>query len=169
MALVQLPAPVVDSGSMTVLATGTLSGTEVSLTSISGIYQSLFLSLSGVIGSASTPLKIRINNVDSSDYRGTFSSAGGTGWAGYTTESTMNVSNATNVGTSSTNLISTLTINRYALTGYKTYLTTFASSSEKPTFGFTHAEVTAAVTSLQIRLNGSATFSAGTYTLYGVK
>ena len=158
------------AGGMTQLATGTLSGVEVSLTSISGAYKDLLLVISGAYVNTSTYLGIRINNVSTATY-------GVTGVRSDSATNSLNTSltslhlntGTSNLSTSVQTYQSTLQISNYTFAGYKTYNWTTATDSQSA-IGPGWAPTTAAVTSIQIRTgNGTSTFSGGTYTLYGIK
>jgi hypothetical protein len=159
------------AGGMTSLATGTLSGVEVSLTSINQSYKNLYLVIKGAtINTSTTGMGIRLNNVTTATYNSTgFSSSSMTGSsnAGLTV---MNISTAVSgLTTTSTSFQQTLLIHDYSwAAGYKNINFT-ASNTVDTSFGNGYANTTAAITSLQMRTqNGTSTFTAGTYTLYGV-
>lgn len=162
------------TGAYTELATGSLSGTEISLTSISASYRDLFLVINNPsTATASQDLSFRINGGTGSSYR----------YSGLLSNSASIVSTTSTavtqmlpaagnqqVPTNTTTYNSaTLRIENYALSNLrKVYQMTYGASSNTI---FTVGEYTSssAVSSIQIRMNGTATFSGGTYTLYGVK
>jgi hypothetical protein len=160
------------SGGMTVLATGTLSGTSVTLSTISGSYVNLFLIISNPYTNSGTPLTARINGVTSADYSGVILQNAGTATDAYTSNSSL-IFNAGsfNLPTSANNQSYSLFIPNYAAATFHNYQTFSAggSATVKTVFGSHFSNTSAAVTSIQIRTqDGTATFSGGTYTLYGV-
>jgi hypothetical protein len=158
------------SGGMTQLATGSLSGTEVSLTSISQIYNNLVLVVNKPIASTANRLRIRVNNNTSSDYKDSYFANGSNSYANQSAADNIQASGGQNINTTETNAQLTLQIPFYALTGYKVIDYLFSSSGYGSSMiGFAYYNASTAISSIQIRLDGSATFSAGTYTLYGVK
>jgi len=160
------------AGGMTVLATGTLSGTSVTLSTISGSYVNLFLIISNPYTNSGTPLTARINGVTSADYSGVILQTAGTATDTYGTNSSLMFNAGSfNLPTSANNQSYSLFIPNYAAATFHNYQTFSAggSSTVKTAFGSHFSNTSAAVTSIQIRTqDGTATFSGGTYTLYGV-
>jgi hypothetical protein len=160
-------------GGMTELASGSLSGSSLDLTSISGSYNNLQLVLRGMTYSASiTSFSVLANTV--SDY----------------TMNVLNLSNATfqTDGGSSRGSISpfyntmiaaqtgsalVITVFDYAnTTSWKHVTCQFVSTYAGPNIStdFTYATVKSTAAINRLRANpGGGTYSTGTYTLYGVK
>jgi hypothetical protein len=161
------------SGGMTVLASGSLSGSSLDLSSISGSYNNLQLVLRGMTYSASvTGFSVLANTI--SDY----------------TMNVLNLSNATfqTDGGSSRGSISpfyntmiaaqtgsalVITIFDYTnTTSWKHVQCQFVSTYAGPNIAtdFTYATVKSTAAIDRLRCNpGGGTYSTGTYTLYGVK
>lgn len=78
MALVQIPTPVADSGSMTLLSTTTLSGFSTTISSIPQTYKHLFMLVDGIKqNSVASVVEIKLNNT-STYYTGVRSNTAGT-------------------------------------------------------------------------------------------
>ena len=157
-------------GGMTSIATGTLSGTEVSITSIPQTYESLYLELSGLFTNTASQGFLRINSNSTASHAFTIMR---------TSASTLNRQGGATAMMYSMDIdLTTTNTGQNAVMEFPNY--TLASSS-KIVFGtgaFTTGDVatavfsspnTAAITSIQIRTNGTATYSGGTYTLWGIK
>ena len=161
------------SGGMTSLATGTLSGTSVTLSSISGSYVNLFLVITNPFTNSGSNLTARINSVSSADYSGVILQTGGTATDTYSSNSSlMFTAGIFSLPTSTSNHSYSLFIPNYATATFHNYETFAAggTGTQKALFASHYSNTSAAVTSIQIRTQGgTATFSGGTYTLYGVK
>lgn len=153
--------------SMTVLATGTLSASSVTISKIPQTYRRLILTLNDatVTSGASYPL-VYINDERTSDYRAVPSG---------TNYSSIRVSGNTNsITTSNTNgfFVSCSFENYTSTTSYKTGAFQGVSNSAGLTLsgGWEKYSTvrTTAITSIVIETS-SSTYSGGTYTLYGVK
>ncbi len=159
------------SGGMTSIASGSLSGASVVLSSIAGTYNDLKLIIRDYRPASAQPLLIRFNNDSGAKYR-TFV---------YSTALTQNYSfvsdsfqTATQNSTTSDSLI-VIDFHDYANTTTWKMATTFAACNNSGTatnFDLTHQTTvfndTAAVTSIGL-LPSSGNFTSGTYVLYGVK
>jgi hypothetical protein len=158
------------SGGMTVLASGSLSGTEVSLTSISGSYNNLQLIIKGFNPSASDVLFLRINNDSGSVYSGRSATATAGAFG-----NTAIIASPAQYGGGTSRYLGIFTIPEYTnTTTWKTvncWSMTNGDGSGAVSYSNQTAATnqTAAVTSIQIRTENSSTFNAGTYILYGVK
>jgi hypothetical protein len=162
------------AGGMTQLASGTLSTTSVVLSSISGSYNNLMLVINNPFVSAATPLAFRYNADAGTNYTQCSASSysievyGQNGVNQYVPVAT----NGT-LPITSLNAATMLTINSYTnTTGYKvTSATTFNTNlANGATIGAGVWKSTAAINSITITtVNGTSTFSGGTYILYGVK
>lgn len=162
-------------GGYTQLATGNLTGSSVSINSISQSYKKLVLVMNNVSLSANDQLAIRVNNYSTGDYalaalENTTSTQGGAGY------SVIKLT-YTNMDNTSAGCNFILQFDDYAqtsayLTGtfYGTYIAT-ASVIKTVTGSWGYLSANAAISSLQLLANygGAYTFDSGTYTLYGVK
>jgi len=156
------------SGGMTSLATGTLSGSTITLSSISGSYIHLYLVIKGAYQVAGSQIVYQFNGSTAGNYWysrlpfSTNSISGVTGQTGFRCDSVSNPSVANN----NTN---TLFIENYALTGsYKVCTARAATDTGAISWGG-DASLSGAVTSISITSSGASSYSGGTYTLYGVK
>jgi len=157
------------SGSLTSIASGSLSGTEVSITSIPGTYKSLRLDVIGYQPSSSSELYLRINSNTGAVYAG--KNLDGTGYV--MGNNAIIASRPQNSTTS--NFFGSYFFPNYADTvswknGICYNVTNNQTTSSQVNFDqqYWQASITAAITSIQIRIDGTKTFSAGTYVLYGV-
>jgi hypothetical protein len=155
------------SGSMTSLATGTLSGSTVTISSISGSYKSLVLRAENYYESIGENLQIRLNGVTSATYNWTEGSYQSASWATYNDTSFI-IAQLPTAANQYSSL--TLEIPFYASTTAKKGVTweRTRGSSTSPAGGFAFGSLTinSAITSISIITAG--TFLGGTYTLYGV-
>ena len=160
------------SGGMTVITTGTLSGTTLTLSSIPATYYNLQLSITGYNAGGSR-LQLRVNADTGSNYYG-FSARERNntfGTSPYFQQTQMNGDGEVNpdAGATNTNI---WTFPSYAATDGKKTITCNGYSLSTyliPNFQqFAYIGTTAAISSITIFSSG-ASFSAGTYTLYGVK
>jgi hypothetical protein len=163
------------SGGKTVIASGSLSGSEVSLTSIPGTYTALELVVNNYLASADgNNLQLRFNNDSNANRHSNFN----VGVAG-TTDARSRTFDNTNcpIGMSQDSAVaqgmSNVIIPNYANTttwkmGFAYYMTNNATTPTNMNSGFYHLAYnqTAAVTSLQLRFDGGT--ATGTYILYGV-
>ena len=161
------------SGSFTQLATGTVSGTSITLSSISQSYKHLYLVLSSVQLSAATDLAVRPNNDSSTDYASVYLQVGGNTVAGRTTDTLIyfNGGGSPTAPTTANTDIATLFIQNYTLAKAKNIQVSHLSGTTKASgaYGFYNHIDNNATTSLVLCTNaGTATWSVGTYTLYGV-
>ena len=160
----------VAAGGMTSIASGSFSGSLVTISGISQSYKNLVLVLRGVQQSVAGDLLLRLNNVSTSIYNGTyvrsqsatlFNKATGTYWS-LEDLGTVN-------GNASTGVI---TINDYAsATAHAVTLATQDPSTNGrgtwATLGNSTSGLIAAITRIDLSV-ASGTFSSGTYILYGV-
>ena len=171
MALVQIPTPVADSGSMTELASGTLSGASVTLSSISQNYRDLYLVINGyrVSDNASTPF-VGVNGNASGDiYGAAFHPNGNTQSFNYIQPcATRTVRTGSFDNNAYVYFYNYTTSTRKAMQAGGTY---YDGSAENYYFGgwIGGNRSAGAVTSINILLNSTYTYTAGTYILYGVK
>jgi hypothetical protein len=163
---------------MTQLATGTLSGTAVTLSSISQSYKHLKLDILGAVASASDYFAFRFNGLTGSNYTNSVY-----GHAGAT------ATNRGNTGDNAWIINSDTGTNYYFVNGYnhlsmdifdytsttalplvKTEMVGQVPSGDYFTQNGVHSYKvsSAAITSLTLRSNGGMTFTGGTYILWGV-
>jgi hypothetical protein len=161
------------SGGMTSIATGTLSGTSVTLSSIAQTYNDLYLKiLAPTESSGGKYLGFRINAVTTATYNGAALSANQVTNINYASQTQIDASmGSLGMPSSASTQMYTLSIPNYTFAGYKNYYSTFASTDKTYTnFCNSWVPTTAAVTSIEIRTtDGLGTLTGGTYTLYGVK
>jgi hypothetical protein len=156
------------SGGMTQLATGSLSGSSVVISSISGLYNNLQLVIRNFVPSTQASIIIRLNGDSGTNYMNETTGLGFNKTFN-TTSLTANVDNAT----SGSNL-TIFNLWDYANSVSIKLATTTAitQNSATPDFNLTkHRGAwnnTAAINSVSIVIN-TGTFSSGTYILYGVK
>jgi hypothetical protein len=160
----------VSGGGMTSLATGSLSGTTVTLSSISGSYNNLVLFIQGAKNATgNTFLKMRLNgNSGASNYKYTYNNTGDTTWSGNSGTDSCFIGYMT---TTSTQQMSVITIPQYAnSSSYKSISWQGGGTSANSANGYgQYLGDTNAVTSITILENAGYSFNGGTYTLYGVK
>jgi hypothetical protein len=162
------------SGSMTVLASGSLSGSSIVLSSISGSYKDLRLVCRDVFTSNTTGMNIRLNNDTSSNYRltGTLNIAsGGPNFVIGGEDSRWEVTNTTMAASDNNNSMIFDLFDYADGTSQKlgTCTTSFTSSGNGRAMvnqGLGYYSTTA-ITRIDFYV-GSGTFSGGTYVLYGV-
>jgi hypothetical protein len=157
------------AGGMTQLATGSLSGSSVSITSISGSYKNLYLICTGVSPSSATYPQLLLNSDGSMQTNGIDGQAVLRSYYDgiYPIGKSRNMNPANAQGTF------WLTIFDYATTGTQRSFSTQAAYKDNDIgdsasfFTGTWQNTSNAVTSIQIQ-PFSGTWDAGTYTLYGV-
>lgn len=162
------------SGSMTSIASGSLSTGTLTLNSISSSYKDLVLVIRDVYTSAATSLRVRLNNDTSSNYilTGTQTiTTGGSNFLIGAKDTSMEISN-TSLAAADNNNAARFEIYDYANATSGKLLraqTSFTSSAN----GFVTTELNGgyipatAITRIDFYI-GTGTFSGGTYVLYGV-
>ena len=157
------------AGGMTLLASGNLSSTEVSITGISSSYINLLLFVSNPFVNTGSPLVFRVNNNSTADYNGVTTRTDTSTNVLITSTAYFQPSDGSNLPTSSSNVSYWFNILNYTTSIHKNYQ--FGGTSTSAAYSCTGwKNVTAAISSIQIRMaNGTSTFSGGTYSLYGVK
>ncbi len=161
-------------GSMTSIASGSLSTGTLTLNSISGSYKDLYLIVRDVFVSSATSLNVRLNNDTGSNYilTGTQTiTTGGTNYLIGSKDTKMEISN-TSLAAADNNNVARLEIYDYANTTSGKLVraqTSFTSSAN----GFVTTELnggyipTTAITRIDLYIT-TGNFSGGTYILYGV-
>jgi hypothetical protein len=159
----------ISTGGMTVIASGTLSGTEVSLTSISGSYTNLALFVNNPFVNTATTLCFRVNSNTGNQF-GTWLTTGSSSLRTDVARTFLDSNgNYINMPESTGTDFGFLNITNYTSTQYKNIELGYSTATETIT-GIGFVPTNSAVTSIQIRgRNGTSTFSGGTYTLYGVQ
>jgi hypothetical protein len=161
------------SGSMTQLATGTLSGASVSITSISGAYQDLLLVITKFRPATDgANLWLRMNNVTAANYASSTSGAGGSSGTAGANQVTL-----TNQQDDTANSYSLMVFRfpQYANAITWKYLvgeSVTNNSGDPLDINFSRpigilSQTTAAITQIDL-LSSSGNLTSGTYTLYGV-
>lgn len=160
----------ISSGGMTLLASGNLSGSSVSLTSIVQTYKSLQLNIKGIkVTSGSATLNFTVNSNTAANYAScnVQSNAANT----VAVQSAATSFNTLQINTSPLSVL-TLTIPAYTQSTdayqYGTFVGHRGSGAVNISGSWSLSTAETAVTSIQINTSAS-TFSAGSYELYGVK
>jgi hypothetical protein len=160
------------SGGMTSLATGTLSGASVDLTSISQAYNQLLLEISNPSTlTTSGALQIRINNITTSSYEYTTLEAGTATLTGATAQPSFQF--RASVATGATKRYFQVYIPNYKASGTAKlfYFNQANESSGYADYGWGYIDTTGVndpVTQITIASSGG-NWDAGTYTLWGIK
>lgn len=159
------------AGGMTVIATGTLSGATFDISSIPGTYNYIQLVLDGFRNStAGLTTYIKMNNTTAEGFYVGRKTSGTT----YNNSLADNINPTGGLSTTDTNAIGVWTIYNYASASIKKMIVSeveYRDSADSTRIYYKGASIntgsSSAITS--IRLDSSSTWSAGTYTLYGVK
>lgn len=162
-------------GGMTSLASGSLSGASVTLSSISGLYNNLVLVLRDFYASSNFSVYITVNSV--ADYTFVQHSTNNTSGAGSNSNTEVGqivfvTSNAQMLNSDNNNFATinffdyANTVSRKCIQSNSGYLT--STSVKQSALNFGHANMSAAINSITIATS-AGTFSGGTYILYGVK
>lgn len=161
-------APV--SGSLTSLATGTVSSTSVVLSSINQNYKHLYLILTSPQLSAANEFRWILNGDSASNYSTTRITVGATTLSSAATTAGLVPANANMVATANAHSW-TIFIENYALAKSKS-ITMSATRNDTLTGSYyswgTYQSSTAITSITMTTAAGTSTFSVGTYTLYGV-
>jgi hypothetical protein len=157
------------AGGMTQIATGSLSGAAVTISSISSSYKDLVLVVQNYSAATSfNGFGFRINNV-TSGYGSTATKTSGSSNSNQTAQSTIKAgSSAYASPVAASNDVIKLTIPNYSLTSTEKYvLTTFQQVGEAGTV-ISHSTVTAVIDQIDIVVLSGGNFDGGTFTLFGV-
>lgn len=162
------------SGGMTSIASGSLSGSSIVLSSISGSYKNLQLVLRNfTFSNTQNNIKITANSITSYTYQYLYSSTVNTVLNGYDIANAQVYLAANSLLQTTTTPTAIINIFDYAdTTAYKLINTVIQgtrhdNSTQMVAQNIGAINSTAAITSLTIGTNGN-NFSSGTYTLYGV-
>jgi hypothetical protein len=163
------------AGSLTSIATGSLTGTSVSITSISGAYKQLELHLYGVSLDTTGAILLQLNSDTGSNYSWSntrnstnTTSTSGIGTPGAASSITLHpAAEATN-----TNASFVVTFPNYTNTSsYKlvsgNYVGLQSTGVLSGNIGASYGS-TSAITSIQLKAESTYSYDAGTYILYGV-
>lgn len=157
------------SGSMTQLATGTLSGTRTTISSISQGYKNLYLIVTGAYVNTGSVIAYTLNGNDTSVYWRTRAALDTAAWSNTPSAEPNFRPSGVNVATTTNTTTDILTIQNYttATPHMMSHQESSASNSGHVAFG--NFTVAAAITSIGITTRDlTSTFSGGTYTLFGV-
>jgi len=158
------------SGSMTSLATGSLTGSTPSISSISGSYKHLQLFVTDPYGSGANIINMRFNSDTGSNY--TRQKINGNATPTVASESATSI-------TSGNGILTTSNGNGYFVIYLPFYSTTAsakhfdwyftrAGNSDANEYIYGTYNSSSAISSIQFFLDGGSTFTGGDYTLYGV-
>jgi hypothetical protein len=164
------------SGGKTVLASGTLSGTSLDLTSISSSYTDLELEITNANwGTSDDYLILRFNGLSTSIYwtmsQGTVNGGGSSAFYGAGAASRMLLWTGTNWTRTGSNNIN-LTIPNYTATQRRVVFGSIASNvsgNDSLAYWQGFSTNTTALNQITFATNGGYTFSSGSYKLWGVK
>lgn len=165
-------------GGMTSIASGTLSGSEVSITSIPATYVNLVLFIDNPrITSGSAYLRLRVNGSSLAQYGRFFGASNGNTGGDGSSQTQWNINDAVNqnLQTSTTVAVSAqILIPNYLSSSQKSM--SFQIQDRTGTFaslggwgGYRDGNDTPGVISSVQIITSASTFAGGTYTLYGVK
>jgi len=151
------------------LASGTLSGTEVSLSSFSSAYQTLRLEIVGPqTATGGVHVTVRANSNSGTIYEGAALNSNSTSVTNYSPKTgfyPMFENETCPTGSNTYSMF--IEIDNYNETMRK-FIRGMWNQSDNVWLGGHNFNNTTAVTSLQMRLDGSATFNGGTYVLRGI-
>jgi hypothetical protein len=158
----------VSAGGMTLLSSTTLSGSSVTISSISTTYKTLKIIILGAYGSSQESLVMRLNGDTSGSYCGGFTY--GTSVISNSSSTSATIGNVYNTGSTPRNTVIDMELPRYSETSgnqmysfngwYPTTLNGYAGAG-------LYTNKSAAITSITL-FPTSGTFSAGTVYIYGV-
>ena len=166
------------SSGMTSLASGTLSGASLDITSISSAYNDLVLQIFDANwGTADDYLKLRFNNLSTSIYftwsQGTVNGGSTSTFYGAGSADRFIIANSSDFLRTGENTV-VLTIPNYAgsqnrkqLTGFLTYQNSTPNTTNAVFTGM--ADLSSAIDRITVSTQSGYTFSGGTYRLWGVK
>jgi hypothetical protein len=155
------------SGGMTSIASGSLSGTSLNLTSISGSYNNLQLTLRGISVSSNATISMTVNGTNS------IYGVTDTYTTNALTTSTFTCAIGSTYSSTDTQGFEQFIFYDYANTSSNKRFNDFWVIKDASTYflGQTQgaARTTSAITQITLTVSGGFSFDAGTYTLYGVK
>ena len=149
---------------MKLITSGSLATTATVISSIPTTYTNLQLLVKNAQMSASNFVVVRWNGATGANYSYTYGTVGGATFAGSTAQTSAYATYALN--TANTELC-VINFPNYSETGYKVFQAYSTNGAASLVFGGNTSN-TAAITSITLTTTGgTATFSAGTYALYG--
>lgn len=167
------------SGGMTAIASGTLTGSSISLTSIPSTYNSLMLTLNGFSMSSNAQIRVRLNNVTGTSYNySTFYGGTSTGVAGSiaTADWLMNYADAAAAQSNQTLILQipmyeAATSNNIVATSWCAYRNNASANWQIDQTNLNMISTSGTINRIDVQANysGAYTFDAGTYTLWGIK
>ena len=154
-------------GSLTQLATGTLSGTTVTISSISSSYTHLLLYVTGHKDGSGAMLNMRLNGITTSSYRDVYMKTGATANTAGATTTFGNIGECAQTAATSKTTVLIPFYNDATATHQFNSIANAGNAAYNITGYFAP---TGAITSLSMGAGGFVnTFTGGTYYLYGVK
>jgi hypothetical protein len=158
------------AGGMTLLSTTTLSGGTTTISSISGSYNNLFVTVTGVTLSTDAIITCRINGSSTGHYQNRTVSLG-SAWTEYQ-NSPIYLTGGSSITAATGKVSYAIQFFNYASATHIPFLINGSFSNTADGFRSTFIggayETTSAMTSLSF-VTGAGTFSAGTVKIYGVK
>jgi hypothetical protein len=157
-------------GSMTSIATGTLSGSSVTISSIPATYKHLYFTVTNFYTNNYAAMNFRPNGISTNTYEYMYFQAGDAAINQTSGGARFNSTGTNNAANRYDHL--EFFIYDYALTNNrKIFDLNWATNNAGKLMGYStdSGYTTAAISSLTIYTGDANTFSAGTYTLYGVK
>ena len=153
------------SGSYTLLTSGTLSGASVSLTSISQSYQDLQLIMTNVVPATSGEgIVLNVNSGGNNYFYATINANG-------TWSTTNNTDVLLTSGQGTSQQFMTINISNYTSTAASAFSswgwTNDTNNYKRNYIGFIRAS--AAITSIQMKVQDATNYTSGNYYLYGIK
>lgn len=164
------------SGSLTLLSTTTMSGASTTISSISGAYTNLYITLQGATwGTACNNFRMNVNGSTSDGLvMTTYSAIGASTVTGHANYNDYRLTNQMAMLNSSDNNTFSITIFDYAnatrpklIQALGTYLNSSSNQAIQSSPGFYNSNT--AVTSLTFEQSNGVTSTAGTIKIYGVK
>jgi len=161
------------SGGMTLLSTTTLTGSSVTVSSISGAYTDLRIVIKNAYNSADSDLYFRLNGDTASNYQYVFINSNGSAAGQWASSSNTGVQLGFVSGSTGYNqkTAAVLDIPRYTDTSNISVISSlgaYAFGNYWNAQGYTKYNASAAITSFTLYPSGG-TFSGGTIYIYGVK
>jgi hypothetical protein len=166
-----LPAWSTGGGGMTVIASGTLSGAVLDLTSIPSSYVNLALYLANPsVTTSGNNINMTLNNISTANYSFQYTTTSATTITNIISANNMALNYASGFSSSTTAYNSSnIVINNYTSTTAEKEITVYTSAAQIFEKGTCRAAgaVTSAIS--RITLTPGSNFTGGTYVLYGVK
>jgi hypothetical protein len=160
--------PAAQAGSLTSLASGSLSGSSLTISSINGTYKSLQLRIVNLYSPNAVVPIMRLNSDSTAgNYNYVSMRSAGTTLSGSSSAAQFPISGAGEANANRTQFI--INIDAYTVNAYKN-IRWNTNTPDNAYLGLALWKSTSAVTAITILFDGTDTFSAGgTYELFGVK